>query len=196
VAPNYVLTNMHVIQACTDVWVKYPEYKAEKAYTTGGDETNDLLLLKTEMGNKAIAAFRSGPRVGEASYAYGFPLPGLLSNSGNFTIGNVTSLSGVNNDTRVLQTSTPIQQGSSGGPLLDNKGAVIGVVEKKLDAIMVASESGDVPQNVNFAIQSPIVVNFLASRGVSPLAAKVGTKLEPADIAEQAKEFTVQVICK
>jgi serine protease Do len=120
----------------------------------------------------------------------------LLSTSGNFTLGNVTSLAGMRDDTRVLQTSAPVQAGNSGGPLLDDKAAVIGVIEKKLDAILVASAIGDVPQNVNFAIQSPIVVNFLTTKAVVPLFSKVEKKLEPADVADRAKEFTVQVICK
>ena len=187
---------MHVIKGCSEVWVRYPDYKPEKAYAAGTDETNDLALLRTEMANNGIAAFRFGPRLGEASYAYGFPLPGLLSSSGNFTLGNVTALSGMNDDSGVLQTSTPVQAGNSGGPLLDEKAAVIGVVEKKLDAIMVASAIGDVPQNVNFAIQSPIVINFLSTKSVIPLVSKVDRKLEPADVADQAKKFTVQVNCK
>lgn len=196
VAPHYVLTNMHVMKGCAEGWVKYADYRAERAYIAGCDETNDLALLRTEMVNNGIATFRFAPRLGEAAYAYGFPLAGLLSTSGNFTIGNITSLSGMNDDTRVLQTSTPVQPGNSGGPLLDDRGTVIGVVEKKLDAIMVASVTGDVPQNVNFAIQSPIAVNFLATKGIVPSFGKVENKLDPADIADRAKAFTVQVFCK
>jgi serine protease Do len=196
VSPQYVLTNMHVIKGCKgEITVRYPDYRPERAYIAGTDETNDLALLKTEMRHRAIASFRFAPRLGEASYAYGFPLPGLLSTSGNFTLGNVTALSGINDDTRVLQTSTPVQPGNSGGPLLDDKAAVIGVVEKKLDALMVASKIGDVPQNINFAIQSPIAVNFLTIKGIAPSLNKAERKLDPADVAERAKEFTVQVIC-
>jgi hypothetical protein len=89
-----------------------------------------------------------------------------------------------------------VQHAALVGPLLNDKAAVIGIVEKKLDAIMVASVIGDIPQNVNFAIQSPIVVNFLTTKGVLPSFSKVADKLDPADIADQAKEFTVQVTCK
>jgi serine protease Do len=196
VSSQHVLTNMHVIKGCSETWVKYPEYMAGKAYVLGGDETNDLVVLKTDTFGHGIAEFRIGARLGEASYAYGFPLRGTLSDSGNFTIGNVTSLSGINDDSRVLQTSAPVQQGNSGGPLLDDKGAVIGVVEKKLDAMMVASKTGDIPQNVNFAIQTAIVVNFLATKNILLRFSKAEKKLDPVDIAERAKEFTVQVTCK
>ncbi|MGI8568125.1 MAG: S1 family peptidase, partial [Methylocella sp.] len=67
--------------------------------------------------------------------AFGFPLAGLLATSGNFTLGNVTAVAGLGDDTRILQISAPVQPGSSGGPLLDYSGNVVGVVEGKLNAI-------------------------------------------------------------
>src|SRR5262249_52569383 len=50
--------------------------------------------------------------------------------------------------TRLLQTSTPIQPGNSGGPLLDSSSRVVGVIVAQFNALP--------NQNVNFAIQSPI----------------------------------------
>jgi S1-C subfamily serine protease len=52
VARQYVLTNNHVIQGCNEGWVRYPDYKPERAYIAGSDETNDLVLLRTEMINQ------------------------------------------------------------------------------------------------------------------------------------------------
>ena len=128
---------------------------------------------------------------------YGFPLSGLLSSSGNFTLGSVTSLAGPNDDTRVLQISTPVQPGNSGGPLLDMSGSVIGVVEYQLNALLMIKVTGNVPQNVNFAIQSPIVVNFLRTKGISPSLAEAERKtLDPPEVADLAKAFAVQIICQ
>jgi serine protease Do len=119
-----------------------------------------------------------------------------LSSGGNFTLGNVTSLAGLGDDTRVLQTSAPIQPGNSGGPLLDMTGSVVGVVEYQLNAIKMIEVASNVPQNVNFAIRTAIITNFLAIKGVSPSLAERGQKaLEPADVAEIARGFTVQVSC-
>lgn len=198
VAPTYVLTNNHVINDCgrNPIQVSYPDRRPERAFISGRDETNDLALLKTELPNLGIASFRFGPRVGEQVAAYGFPLSGLLSSSGNFTLGDVTSLAGLGDDTRVLQTSTPVQPGNSGGPLLDMSGSVVGVIEFQLNALMMIKATSAVPQNVNFAIQTPIVMNFLTVKGVSPtLTDKQRKMLDPADVADLAKTFTVQVAC-
>ena len=54
-----------------------------------------------------------------------------------------------------------MQNGNSGGLLLDGSGNLVGVVSAKLDAIKVAMAAGDLPQNVNFAVKSAIVATFL-----------------------------------
>ena len=81
-------------------------------------------------------------------------------------------------DTRFLQTSTPIQPGNSGGPLLDMSGRVVGVVVGRLT-------NSSAPQNVNFAIQTPIVANFLNVQRVPNVeASDAGTQnLPKPDIA-------------
>lgn len=154
VAPHFVLTNNHVIKSCGEypITVTYPDRRPVRAYIAGRDETNDLVLLETDLQSKSIASFRFGPRVGEQVAAFGYPLSGLLSTNGNFTLGNVTALAGMRDDTRVLQTSAPVQPGNSGGPLLDMSGNVVGVVEAQLDALTMIKVASDVPQNVNFAI--------------------------------------------
>ena len=54
-----------------------------------------------------------------------------------------------------------------------------------------------VPQNVNFAIQSPIVINFLSAKGVTPnFDTSTGAQRPPSEVAEMAKKFTVQIYCK
>src|SRR5262249_11012728 len=110
-----------------------------------------------------------------------------------------TALSGMKDDTRFLQTSTPIQPGNSGGPLLDSSGRVVGVVVAQLDAMARMQTDRSVPQNVNFAIQSPIVINFLSVKGVTPNLDNSSTSAQrpPSEVvADIAKKFTVQIYCQ
>jgi S1-C subfamily serine protease len=199
VAPSLLLTNNHVVRECkAPIQVRYPDRPWYSATLSGLDETNDLALLHTEMGNVSVASFRSRLRLGDSVASYGFPYPGVLSSSGNFTVGNVTSLSGISDDTRFLQTSTPTQPGNSGGPLLDMSGNVVGVVDAQLNALAMMQANNSLPQNVNFAIQVPIVINFLSVKGVSPpleTSNAPGT-LTTSDVAGLAKQFTVQVYCE
>src|SRR5215813_9317194 len=164
VAPNRVVTNNHVVSGCTkDIQVRYPDGRPYTATISGQDRNNDLVLLQTDMDNLSTAAFEPEPRVGDQVATYGFPYSGVLSSSGNCTLGYVTSLSGIQDDTRFLQTSVPVQPGNSGGALVDMSGSVVGVVVAQLNAI-----AKSVPQNVNFAIQPSFVMNFLSVKGAPP----------------------------
>src|SRR6516165_8838026 len=194
VAANRVVTNHHVVNGCTkDIQLRYPDGRPYTATISGQDPNNDLVLLQTDLDNLSIAAFHFWPKVGDQLASYGFPYSSVLSSSGNCTLGYVTSLAGVRDDTRFLQMSAPIQPGNSGGAILDMSGTVIGVAVAQLNAI-----AKSVPQNVNFAIQTPIVVNFLVSRGVSPDLDNSSTRAQrpPSAVCEIAKKFTVRVYCQ
>jgi serine protease Do len=133
-----------------------------------------------------MAAFYPRPRVGDQVASYGFPRSDILSSSGNCTVGNVTSLTGPKDDTRFLQMSAPIQPGNSGGALLDMSGSVVGVVVAQLSVL----------QNVNFAIQPSMVVNFLEVKNVTPKLDTPKAPRSPTEVCEIATKFTIQVYCQ
>jgi S1-C subfamily serine protease len=184
VAPNRLVTNNHVVSGCTkDIQVRYPDGRPYAATISGQDRNNDLVLLQTDMDNLSTAAFEPEPRVGDQVATYGFPYSGVLSSSGNCTLGYVTSLSGIQDDTRFLQISVPVQPGNSGGALVDMSGSAVGVVVAQLNA----------GQNVNFAIQPSFVMNFLSVKGTPPKhSSTTGTRKPPNEVA---KKFTIQVYC-
>jgi S1-C subfamily serine protease len=195
-ATGHILTNAHVVDGCDSARISSPN-GAVSSRIIARDIRNDLALLKADLAPSKIAGLRTGARLGEQVAAFGYPLRGLLSTSGNFTVGNVTALTGIGDDTRYLQVSVPVQPGNSGGPLLDASGNLVGVVSAKLNAlnVMVATQ-GDIPQNVNFAIKGSVAAIFLESNGVSFATGTATAAMAPADLATLAQSLSVLIQCK
>jgi S1-C subfamily serine protease len=124
----------------------------------------------------------------------GYPLHWLLSSDFTITTGIVGSLSGILNDTRYLQISAAIQPGNSGGPLFDTNGLVIGVVAEKINALAVARYTGgNLPENINFAIKTGMIRDFLDNSVVPYETAAPGVELKTPEIAEKARAFTLYI---
>lgn len=193
---GYLVTNAHVVEGCRSVQVTSGQSAVTPARIVARDSANDLALLQSALKPAAdVASLRPGVRIGENIAVFGFPLVGLLTTGGNFTVGNVSAVAGLGDDTRYIQISAPVQPGNSGGPVLDERGNVVGVVVGKLDAIKVASVVNDVAQNVNFAIKTSILMNFLDANSISYSYPNGDSTLPPADIAERAKSISLLVEC-
>jgi serine protease Do len=192
-----LVTNAHVIEGCSRIVVKTEDSSVSEATLIARDSTNDLAILQMRKSTpKKIARLRVAPRLGESVAAFGFPHADMLSSSGNFTLGNITALSGLGDDSRHLQISTPVQSGNSGGPLLDAYGNVVGVVALKLNALKVAAKDGDLPQNVNFAVKSAILAAFLDANRIAFESGAANQKpMEPADLADEARAMSGFVLC-
>ncbi|MFG1424096.1 S1C family serine protease [Roseixanthobacter liquoris] len=193
---GYMLTNNHVVEGCKALKVVAVGDAARPAQLIARDATNDLALLKVDAAPKEVPALNPRPRVGDSVFVFGFPLSRLLASNGNFTVGNITAAAGLSDDTRMLQISAPVQPGNSGGPVLDQKGNIVGVVVSKLDALVVASAIKDIPQNVNFAIKSAIAQNFLDANGIETRSDLKDKALEPSAVADLAKNFTARIECR
>jgi serine protease Do len=192
---GHIATNQHVVDSCSTITVQTDEMKSERAQLVARDTTNDLALLKVSLNAPRVATLKIGVKLGESVAAFGFPLSSLLASSGNFTLGNVTALAGLSDDTRHLQTSAPIQPGNSGGPLLDYNGNLVGVITSKLNWRKAVQNDGDMPQNVNFAVKSSILASFLESNRVTPIIGTSTTAKSAVDLAEHAKALTVFIRC-
>jgi serine protease Do len=196
---GHVLTNFHVAGQCKSIRLHRIGEVPIDASLVARDEVNDLAVVKAVSALPgAIAKFSPKGRVraGSEIVVFGFPLTGLLADSGNFTTGNITSMAGMGNDSRLYQISAPVQPGNSGGPVLDRHGGIVAVVVSKLNAMGVANKTGDVPQNVNFAIKSNVALGFLDGIGIllqdHPQDAPM---LDTPTLAEQARDFTFLIEC-
>lgn len=195
-ANGHALTNSHVVENCKSIKMTLAEGRKVDATVAAKDMQNDLALLTVSPPPAIHAQFSPQlARPGEDVVVFGFPLVGALSTQGNLSTGIISALVGLRDDSRLLQISAPVQPGNSGGPVLDNNGNVIAVVSSKINALKVAAATGDIPQNVNFAIKSSIVFNFLETNGVKINKATTHKTQTVADIGDQAKAFTHMVTC-
>ena len=184
-----------MLEGCNQVAIVHA-HKKTVVQTVARDRSNDLGLLRLDKAFLHTAKLRGGSsiRLGERVSNYGYPLFGDISTSATITEGNINNLSGVGNDSTVMQFDAPTQPGNSGGPLLDSSGNVVGVVIYILSK-EYADATGHIAQNVNFAVKSTIVENFLQSHNVQFEEASPTEQLDLPDLAEKAKTFTVLVEC-
>lgn len=193
---GHVLTNQHVIDGCKNITVKGP--RTSVAERVASDKTNDLALLEIRANTPQFASFRSGRRIRQGDFisVYGHPLHGTLASAASITTGVISALAGLRNDIRHVQVTAPVQRGNSGGPLLDASGNVVGVVVAKLDALKLARATGEIPQNVNFAIKHSVALAFLDAHGVDYEENTTTKKLSTSSIADHTRNFTVLIECR
>lgn len=191
---GHLVTNHHVVDGCQ----RLVRGDGAPLAVVAADPKNDLALLKgPPVIDAALLRAASDARQGEDVLTYGFPLQGMLSSSGQLGAGMVTALAGLRDLPGQLQIDVPVQPGNSGGPLLDRRGQVVGVVVAKLNALRVAQMTGDIPQNINFAVKLAPVKALLDAQGVRYATGPAGARaLSNFEVADVARAFTTPVFCQ
>lgn len=193
----HIATNNHVIKDCVgEIRGNFVGDNYAPLRIVSTDEANDLALLQTQ-GKLTQAAVICGNGVhsGDSVVAIGFPFHGLLTSDLTVTTGIINSLSGILNDSRFMQISAPVQPGNSGGPLLDTSGHIVGVVAEKLNALKIAKATGSIPENINFAIKTRALRDFLDNNVVSYRTADSTSELKTSEIASAARAYTILISC-
>lgn len=198
-ANGHVVTNNHVIDGCVgDIKGNLTGEAAMVLRVVSSDVNNDLALLQAPSTTtfKDFARIRDRSiRSGDSVIVIGFPFHGLLTSDFTVTTGIASSLSGMRNDTRFLQISAPVQPGNSGGPLFDTTGQIVGVVTAKIPALRIVAATGNIPENINFAIKTGMLRDFLDNSVVPYQTAEPKGELKTTDIAGNARPYTMLISC-
>jgi uncharacterized protein len=193
---GYLISNYHVVKDAAKVRLITSAGLID-AKVVSVDAANDLALLKAtgKFLSLPIVASRTASLGGTVA-TVGFPNIGLQGFSPKLAKGEIASLSGVGDDARYFQISVPVQPGNSGGALVDEFGNVVGIVSAKLDASVALASSGSLPENVNYAVKSSLLLSFLES--VPAVSAKLkspNTKDEKfSDVVKSAQDAAVLVL--
>ena len=153
-ADGYLVTSAHVIQGADSLLVEGRDHQRYKAETVYSDAKHDLAILRIKDANfdgfgRLPYVFKGGQAdLGERVYTLGYPREDVV-----YGEGALSARSGFGGDTAFYQVSIPVNPGNSGGPLLDERGNLIGVVSGRQDDA----------QSAAFATKSSYLVRLVDS---------------------------------
>jgi hypothetical protein len=146
-------------------------------------------VLKADVRTQSLPlAERFDLKRGDDVLTLGYPSPQLQGVEQKATFGKVNAVSGVAGDHRLAQVDVPIQPGNSGGPLLDKRGAVVGIVTMRLEGKF---------QNVGYVVKSDYLWPLLSSVSISPATPSLFSILplySTSQLAEQSQNAVVMVL--
>jgi S1-C subfamily serine protease len=194
-ASGYVLTAAHVVEGATSIKV-VTALGTFSASVARSDPSNDLALLKIADAKPfspiSIGSSRA-VRLGQPMATIGFPNPSIQGFSPKVTKGEISALNGAQDDPRMWQISVPVQTGNSGGPLLDADGELVGVVVSKL-SIKAAEVTGDLPQNVGYAVKGIYAQGLLDPYLPASEAARPEHAVKFEDMVANAAQSVVLIL--
>lgn len=181
-ADGYILTNHHVIDDADEITVEFNDRRSFKAKVIGSDELSDLAVLKIDAANltPVVLADSDAAQVGDVVLAVGNPLGvgqtvtmGIVSAKGRQTDGDSYQ--------DFIQTDAPINQGNSGGALVNLKGELLGI-----NSQILSPSQGNI--GIGFAIPANMarrVMDELRKDG-RVRRAQLGVMIQPltADMAQ------------
>ena len=157
---GYILTNHHVVSGSEEVSVTLNNGDSYEATVIGGDEINDIAVLKVEAPHLRKVTIGDSDKIEIGSYVniIGNPLGDLTFTITRGVIGGVArSIPNGEYNVKVFQTDAAINGGNSGGPALDDTGAVIGIASAKYADIAVEGICFCIPINDAIAVAKDLV---------------------------------------
>jgi S1-C subfamily serine protease len=154
-----ILTNEHVVRMATRVRVRFESGDEETATVLTSDPRRDVALLKVERSGTGGLPIRfDQPAVGDTVYAVGAPLDPTYS--ATVSKGIISAFRDIEGE-RWIQSDVNVQHGSSGGPLLDEHGNILGIASRG-----EPNEAGT-PSGINLFVP---IADALRSLGLNPTA--------------------------
>ena len=184
---GHIVTNHHVIEGCNAVKVSFEGDEIE-AKVLAVDKMNDLAIIKSNIKpNKVYSVSREDAALLEDIIIAGFPLGKKVSSSIKTSKGSITALAGYGDNYSEFQTDAALNQGNSGGPIMNQKGNVVGV------AVAAFGKKKGV-ESFNFGIKSSTLITFAKANKVT-FESPNWTDMSNKDLGNLITEATVYLEC-
>lgn len=178
-ADGVFATNHHVIDGARNIWVGFREGNPKKAHIVAVDERLDLALVKIDKPDRSyrpLPLSQGRESNGASITVIGYPFAFELGDDPRVTEGIISAQKGDRKDYTRYQISAAIQPGNSGGPVLNDRAQVVGVVVSRIDP--------RVADNVNFAVKIPYLKLLLESAGIEPATGRSDGTRSPKELFE------------
>ena len=183
---GHLVSNFHVIDGCSNVKLFYNDKEIDTE-TLAVDKKNDLAILKVNIKPKKIYAVSTeDAQLLEDVIVAGYPLGKNISEAIKASSGTITALAGVGDNYSEFQTDAALNSGNSGGPILDQKGNVVGVAVSKIQAEGV--------EGFNFGIKSSVLRIFANANNIELLPQK-NRPMNKRQLRELITNATVYLDC-
>ncbi len=185
VGHRWLVTANHVVEGHSSLSVVFEGGTQLPARAITRDAANDVAILELDAEPPTTAGclvLSSGAlTMGQSVFTLGFPHPDIMGTAPKLTTGEISAEQGLKDDPRFYQISVPVQMGNSGGPLLSIRGEVAGLIVGKLSPLVMLERTGDLPENVNYALKAdyirPLLRNLSLCQAPHPLPTQGDTEL-------------------
>jgi S1-C subfamily serine protease/lipid-binding SYLF domain-containing protein len=169
VSPDGIaVTSQHVVDQATEISITLADGRQVPGVVTKQSSAHDIAILKMDISSPDYLPLASTKSVhlGTQVFTIGFPVQSLLGTNAKFTEGSISALSGIQDEAAYMQVSIPVQPGNSGGPVVDHRGNVVGVIASTPAVESFYRVTGSLPQGVNWAVKSDYVLPMLNAQPV------------------------------
>jgi S1-C subfamily serine protease len=197
---GYVVTGNHVISAC-DSYTVYAQNATMQATLVARDVSQDIVVLKTTFPALSVASFRTPTQTliaGDALWVFGYPGNAWKNRKAVFKKSQLLESAGMGGEGTLMQFTESVQQGNSGGPLLDKSGNVVGMITAKSSLMLVNKQTNETKtiKKADIALNLPTILSFLEAHHIPFKTEYSDVTLSADQLQSAAQRFVVNIRCR
>jgi serine protease Do len=182
-ANGYLTTSYHVVKEADSIYIENEKFGSRKAVVVLSDPANDISILKIEQDSEMNLLLpyllsKNETSLAEEVYTLGFPREDIV-----FGAGSISAMTGYDGNPNAYQVSVPVNPGNSGGPLLNQKGDLVGIISG------VQTQTSGVAFAIKSTVLLDVIINELLDTLSKPVMLPKQNLMKNTSRVEQVKRW-------